>query len=110
MDDKERVHKERVNREHKRKLAAGKFVAQEDVCATLAERGKTHGDFGFVAAVSQDIKEHITINSGGMGPEKVEALDMIATKIARILCGNPNEPDHWKDIEGYARLARESIK
>jgi hypothetical protein len=26
-----------------------------------------------------------------------------------IVSGNPNEPDHWLDIEGYARLGRESI-
>jgi len=25
------------------------------------------------------------------------------------VCGNPNYPDHWKDIEGYARLVRDRI-
>jgi hypothetical protein len=25
-------------------------------------------------------------------------------KMSRILCGNPNEPDHWRDIAGYATL------
>lgn len=36
---------------------------------------------------------------------QLESLDLILTKIARILSGDPNEPDHWRDIEGYARIA-----
>lgn len=30
---------------------------------------------------------------------------MILHKCGRILSGDPNEPDHWRDIEGYARIA-----
>jgi hypothetical protein len=33
-----------------------------------------------------------------------ESLDLIATKIARILSGNPNDKDHWVDVAGYANL------
>ena len=33
-----------------------------------------------------------------------ETLEMVATKIGRILSGNPHEVDHWKDIAGYAQL------
>ncbi|MDY0487330.1 DUF6378 domain-containing protein, partial [Pasteurella multocida] len=32
------------------------------------------------------------------------ALTMIATKIVRIVNGNPHEVDHWRDIVGYATL------
>ena len=28
---------------------------------------------------------------------------------ARILSGDPNHPDHWRDIEGQARLASEQL-
>lgn len=35
---------------------------------------------------------------------KKEALAMIATKIARIVNGNSDDPDHWRDIAGYAEL------
>ena len=45
-----------------------------------------------------------------MSDSHAESLDMIASKLAQILAGNPNEADHWLDIEGYARLARERIK
>jgi len=33
-----------------------------------------------------------------------ESLEMIASKIARALSGEPNEPDHWIDISGYSQL------
>ena len=82
----------------------------------LEERGKTHGDFRDVADLSQDLK--ITLrrhtakmsdrapfsNSKSKTNSQCEALDNIAQKMARIVCGNPNEPDHWRDIAGYALL------
>jgi hypothetical protein len=39
-----------------------------------------------------------------------ESLDMIATKIARIVCGDPDELDSWVDIGGYAELVIKDIK
>lgn len=39
----------------------------------------------------------------------LEAVDMICLKLARILTGDANEPDHWQDIEGYAKLCRERL-
>lgn len=39
----------------------------------------------------------------------LEALDMICLKMARIATGDANEPDHWQDIEGYAKLCRERL-
>ena len=78
-----------------------------DINETIAQRAYTHGEFRLVAAVSQSIKGSIALAA----PSKLsrvqnEALDMIASKIARIVVGDNNEPDHWLDIEGYARLAR----
>jgi hypothetical protein len=71
----------------------------------LEERAKTHGHFCDVARSAQVIKSEIN-KADHLDITQIEALDMIATKIARILHGNPNEPDHWLDIEGYARLVR----
>ena len=82
-----------------------------DIEDVLEERGKTHGDFSFVATVAQELKHTLRLAGyASLEPWQTEALDMIASKLARILAGNPNEPDHWLDIEGYARLARERIK
>jgi hypothetical protein len=39
-----------------------------------------------------------------------ETLDMIAHKIGRILAGDPNVEDHWKDIAGYATLSADRVR
>lgn len=70
----------------------------------LEERGKTHGDFKFGSEVSQALKEIIAVSDADMADHQEEALDMICHKLARIVAGNPNEPDHWRDIAGYATL------
>ena len=44
-----------------------------------------------------------------MSFEQREGLEMIAHKVGRILAGNPSFPDHWFDIEGYARITRERL-
>lgn len=79
---------------------------------TLAERGKTHGDWVHQSGVSNAFKTGIrdTPMWASMSASQAEALDMIATKISRILCGNPDEPDHWRDIAGYATLAAKAIE
>jgi len=36
---------------------------------------------------------------------QAQALEVIAGKLARILCGDPAHPDHWQDGAGYFELA-----
>ena len=82
-----------------------------DISETLEEREKTHGDYAEVASTAQAIKTYIAEAAAGrLSATQHEALDMIASKIGRICSGNPNEPDHWRDIEGYARLVRERLE
>ena len=73
----------------------------------ISERNLVHGDYTVQATMTQDMKD--TVRSGPnyntMSPSHREAVEMIAVKLARILCGNPNHRDHWDDIAGYARLA-----
>ena len=76
----------------------------------LDDRQKTHGDFGEVSVIAQGIKTIIRDHAQLLSLDHREALDMIATKIARILSGDPEEPDHWRDIVGYATLALRSIQ
>lgn len=74
----------------------------------LDERELTHGDFADTARLAQDLKaalhEGITNRKLPFNTLKTEAMDMICTKLARIVFGNSNEPDHWRDIAGYAQL------
>lgn len=79
---------------------------------TLAQRGQEYGHYPLMARLAQALKTTMRQSANWHGPSlgaaKQESLDMIATKIARILCGNPNNPDSWRDIEGYARKAGET--
>ncbi len=75
----------------------------------LAERQQTHGDFSENAVISQAIKDAIRGGSSTLTSVQREALDYFAGKIARICSGNPNEPDHWRDIAGYATLVADRL-
>ena len=73
----------------------------------LSEREKTHGDYRLTASVAQKIKAMVRNSPSypDMTLAQHESLDMIAVKLARIMCGDPHEPDHFRDIAGYALLA-----
>ena len=73
----------------------------------LTTRSHAHGNYATTAKITMQ-----TLNVWMDSPNwylldytQQDALDMIARKVARILCGDPKEADHWRDIEGYARLA-----
>jgi hypothetical protein len=74
---------------------------------TLAEREGTHGDFNKVAETAQRLKEVLSDACRLRSPAHREAVDLICTKLARIHCGDAWEPDHWRDIQGYAKLAED---
>lgn len=73
----------------------------------LADREATHGPFKDVADLSQAAKRlfHQGANWKRLTVVQRESLEMIASKIGRILSGDPHEVDHWRDIAGYAELA-----
>ena len=78
----------------------------------LAERGKTHGDFGANAEISEALMAVLARGPSYdlLTPTQVHALRMATHKMGRIVSGNPNEPDHWRDIAGYAELAADRIQ
>lgn len=73
----------------------------------LDEREKTHGSFSEVSRVAQRLKDEVW--SASIPDLHQEALDMICTKMARVVCGDHNEIDHWRDIIGYATLVMNDI-
>lgn len=72
----------------------------------LDERQKTHGDFYRVAGTAQELKGVLRRGKNWkmLDDTERETLEMIASKIGRVLSGNPHEVDHWRDIAGYATL------
>ena len=96
-------------------LKPGEFVeADTNVDAILNERASTYGRFVDVAEIAQEIKATIRIGDTNRSEElpadQIEALDMIASKIGRILGGDSNYTDSWIDIAGYATLVADRIQ
>ena len=77
------------------------------------ERNNTHGNFEDNARVAQTLKNYFKIEVARRAMRQqppltfrqLDALDMIAAKIGRIIAGDPNFVDHWDDIAGYAHIA-----
>lgn len=77
-----------------------------DIDATLLERGNRYGKFSGHAELSQALKRVIANADGAsrLNASQTEALSMICHKMARIVNGDPNFDDSWRDIAGYAQL------
>jgi len=86
--------------------------AGTDIDATLAERGSRYGKFVDHARIAQAIKYEIRQGRSfvTMEDDMVEALDMIAHKIGRIINGDPRYSDSWVDIAGYAKLVADRLE
>jgi hypothetical protein len=77
-----------------------------DIEEILKDRQRTHGSFPLHAIISQALKDtcrdaHVWHK---LSMAQRESVDMICHKLARVLNGDPNEVDHWRDCEGYAHL------
>lgn len=73
---------------------------------TLKERGARYGEFKSHADISQNLEDDMRATPGWqkLSCDQKEALKIIVHKIARILNGDPDYPDSWHDICGYAKL------
>jgi len=76
------------------------------ITETLEKRGAEYGDYSELSGTAQVLKQFMREQKGWkkLTPSQRESLDLITTKMARILCGNPNNKDSWVDIAGYAEL------
>lgn len=73
---------------------------------TLKERGNRYGPFISHAWFAEKINQVFEASENWplMQPDNKEALRIIANKIGRILNGDPEYDDNWRDIAGYATL------
>lgn len=83
-----------------------------DIIKTLEERGSRYGSFVGHATLSQGLEDFMraTDNWNKLHADQKESLKMIAHKIARILNGDPNYDDSWRDISGYAKLVSDRLE
>lgn len=79
----------------------------------LKERGKRYGRFDGHADVTQRLKQVIAtelhIRRKELANDQQEALDMICHKIGRIINGDADYEDSWRDIAGYAQLVADRL-
>lgn len=85
-----------------------------NVDAILNERAGNYGSFVTQAKIAQRLKHVAYTASAEQGKvfatDQAEALDMIFSKIGRILNGDPNHVDSWIDIAGYATLVADRLQ
>ncbi len=76
------------------------------VTLTIHDRQKTYGVFAEQSVTAQNLKEVMESapNWGSLAPDQKEALQMAATKISRILHGDPDYRDSWHDVGGFMSL------
>lgn len=96
-------------------LKPGEFIQTDtNVDAILDERAGNYGPFATQATIAQRLKHvaHTAAAEQGktFATDQAEALDMIFSKIARILNGDPNHLDSWTDIAGYATLVADRLQ
>jgi hypothetical protein len=99
---------------------AGEYVVVEgaksaqEVDAILGKRGEQYGSFmqsaDTVVRIKGIMHNVLARNEVHLYPDQLQALDMIATKISRIVHGNPNHLDSWIDIAGYATLVADRLQ
>ena len=84
-----------------------------DIKQTLNERGKRYGSFKGHAEVSQRLKlvilEELEQREKFLSAVQQEAVDMILHKLARIVNGDANYIDSWRDIVGYTQLVVDEL-
>jgi hypothetical protein len=80
----------------------------------LDERANQYGTFmqsaDTVIRIKSAMHNAVARNEVHLYPDQLQALDMIATKISRIVNGNPNHTDSWTDIAGYATLVADRLQ
>lgn len=81
---------------------------------TLGSRATAYGAFRDNARLAQALKRTMAEHAEDMGKtfadDQWEALEMIATKVSRIVNGNADDIDQWHDIAGYATLVADRLR
>ena len=84
----------------------------QDIDETLIARGQRYGKFEDQACIAQWFKNFMRDTAGWqrMDYDQREALEMIQTKLSRLLNGDPDYHDTWHDIAGYAKLVADRLE
>lgn len=81
--------------------------------AVLDDRHKRYGRYIDQARISGHfrwlIRDQLEWRRKSLAADQEDALMMIVVKIARIINGDPDYADNWRDISGYATLVADRL-
>jgi hypothetical protein len=82
-----------------------------DVNEILNDRGKRYGNYLDQATITNALREVLISGRGQrtLMADQADALHMIAVKLSRIVNGDPDYADNWRDIAGYATLVADRL-
>lgn len=80
----------------------------------LKERGSRYGNYLEQTEISNAllhvIDEALRKRMKVLQCDQADALNMIAVKISRIINGDPDYADNWRDIAGYSTLVANRLE
>lgn len=80
----------------------------------LQDRGRKYGNYLDQASIAETIRTLlfgvVAQRNINLDPDQADALHMIAVKLSRIVNGDPNYADNWRDIAGYATLVADRLE
>jgi len=86
----------------------------DDTKKILEERGSRYGNYLAQANIACALRHVVTLALGDRGKtmaaDQMDALVMINCKISRIVNGDPDYADNWRDIAGYATLVADRLE
>ena len=76
--------------------------------ATLDERHKRYGYYSEVCETTYAIRDavmaQIDLRGTKLAADQLYSIEMICVKLARLINGDPDYDDNWRDIAGYSQL------
>jgi hypothetical protein len=112
--------KARANPEAQKKDSVITLVVEETkkdvgrISEILDSRARVYGTFRDNARLAQALKRTMADHAQDLGKsfadDQWEALEMVSSKISRIVNGNADDLDQWDDIAGYATLVADRLR
>ena len=75
----------------------------------LKQRVSRYGNYLDQTKISRELLGIIAKHKPQMDSDQEDALMMFCVKISRILNGDPDYSDNWRDISGYATLVADRL-
>ena len=60
--------------------------------------------------LSQEARDRVLDRVSQMAPDQIECIEMVAHKFGRVLNGDPNYGDSWRDVAGYVTLVADRLE